>query len=122
VFGLVGAGQELAGCAVVFKPADPPREGRVAFWDPEGGPLPLGVGEQTELELIVDASPRSVRAIELPVGQAVPILGRARQASAAHPSAAFWGGAALIALQLVARGKLLPGVSPTGHDAWRGGP
>ncbi|MEU4290419.1 DEAD/DEAH box helicase [Kribbella sp. NPDC026596] len=121
-FGLVGTGQELAGCTVVFKPADPPREGRVAFWDPEGGSLPLGVGEQTELDLIVDASPRSVRAIELPVGQAVPILGRARQASAAHPSAAFWGGAALVALQLVARGKLLPGVSPTGHDAWRVGP
>ncbi|MEV0800063.1 DEAD/DEAH box helicase [Kribbella sp. NPDC050281] len=114
--------QELAGCAVVFKPADPPREGRIAFWDPAGGQLPLGVGEQTELELVVDAEPRSVRAIELTVAEAVPVLGRARRAPGAHPSAAFWGGASLIALQLVARGKLLPGVSPAGHDAWRAGP
>ncbi|WP_328520713.1 DEAD/DEAH box helicase [Kribbella sp. NBC_00359] len=118
----MGAGQELAGCAVVFKPADPPREGRVAFWDPEGGPLPLGVGEQTELDLIVEAAPRTVRAIELPVADAVPLLGRARQAPSSHPSAAFWGAAALAALQLVARGKLLPGLSPAGHDAWRVGP
>ena len=119
---MVGTGQELAGCAVVFKPADPPRESRVAFWDPEGGPLPLGVGEQTELDLIVDAAPRTVRAIELPVADAVPLLGRARQAPSSHPSAAFWGAAALAALQLVARGKLLPGLSPAGHDAWRVGP
>ena len=119
---MVGAGQELAGCAVVFRPADPPRESRVAFWDPDGGPLPLGVGEQTELDLIVDAAPRTVRAIELPVADAVPLLGRARQAAGSHPSAAFWGAAALAALQLVARGKLLPGLSPAGHDAWRVGP
>lgn len=119
---MVGTGQELAGCAVVFRPADPPRESRVAFWDPEGGPLPLGVGEQTELDLIVDAAPRTVRAIELPVADAVPLLGRARQAAGSHPSAAFWGAAALAALQLVARGKLLPGLSPAGHDAWRVGP
>ncbi|WP_406054969.1 DEAD/DEAH box helicase [Kribbella sp. NBC_00889] len=121
--GLASTGQQdLVGCAVVFKPADPPREGRIAFWDPDGGQLPLGVGEQTELELVVDAEPRSVRAIELTVAEAVPVLGRARRAPGAHPSAAFWGGASLIALQLVARGKLLPGVSPAGHDAWRAGP
>ncbi|MGY4765986.1 SNF2-related protein [Kribbella sp. CWNU-51] len=106
----------------MFRPADPPRESCVAFWDPEGGPLPLGVGEQTELDLIVDAAPRTVRAIELPVADAVPLLGRARQAASSHPSAAFWGAAALAALQLVARGKLLPGLSPAGHDAWRVGP
>jgi superfamily II DNA or RNA helicase len=58
----------------------------------------------------------------LPVAEAVPVLGRARRAAGAHPSAAFWGAAALAALQLVARGKLLPGVSPTGYDAWRVGP
>jgi superfamily II DNA or RNA helicase len=118
---LVRAGQ-LAGYAVVFRPADPPREGRVSFWDPEGGDLPLGVGELTELELVLGSEPQSVRAVELAVADAVPVLGRARQASGAHPSAAFWGTAALAALQLVARGKLLPGVSADGNDAWRVGP
>ncbi|TCC24995.1 DEAD/DEAH box helicase [Kribbella speibonae] len=119
----MGTGQELAGCAVVFRPADPPRASRVAFWDPEGGPLPLGVGDQVELDLIAAGEPQQdVRAVELPVAEAVPILGRMRRAPGAHPSAAFWGGASLVALQLVARGKLLPGVTPEGHDAWRVGP
>ncbi|TDO52042.1 SNF2 family DNA or RNA helicase [Kribbella sp. VKM Ac-2571] len=136
----MGTGQELAGCAVVFRPADPPRASRVAFWDPDGGPLPLGVGGQVDLELVhADSSSGAgvghvgaqsgggvrlhpVPAVELPVAEAVPILGRMRRAPGAHPSAAFWGGASLVALQLVARGKLLPGVTPEGHDAWRVGP
>jgi superfamily II DNA or RNA helicase len=107
---------------VVFRAADPPRTGRVAFWDPAGAPLPLGVGDQVELQLAVDGQLRAVRAIELSVTDAVPILGRMRRAAGAQPSAAFWGGASLVALQLVARGKLLPGVSAAGHDAWRIGP
>ncbi len=118
-----GTGQQgLAGCAVVFRPADPPREGRVCFWEPDGGELPLGAGEQSRLELVVDSELVTVRAIEVPVAEAVPLLGRARQSPGAHSSAAFWGAASLAALQLVARGKLLPGVSPDGHDAWRVGP
>ena len=36
--------------------------------------------------------------------------------------AAFWGAAALVALQLVARGRLLPGVAAGDFDAWRVGP
>ena len=120
---MAGTGQQgLAGCAVVFRPADPPREGRVCFWEPDDGELPLGAGEQSRLELVVDSELVTVRAVELPVAEAVPLLGRARQTAGAHSSAAFWGAASLAALQLVARGKLLPGVSPDGHDAWRVGP
>lgn len=120
---MVGTGQELAGCAVVFRPADPPRTSRVAFWDPDGSPLPLGVGDQVDLNLVGTGTElQGVRAVELPVAEAVPILGRMRRAPGAHPSAAFWGGASLVALQLVARGKLLPGVTAEGHDAWRVGP
>ncbi|GAA1566882.1 DEAD/DEAH box helicase [Kribbella hippodromi] len=111
-------GQELAGYAAVFRPSDPPREGRIAFWDPDGGPLPTGLGDHVDLT----TEQTVVRAVELPVSEAVGVLGRMRRAAGAHPSAAFWGGAALVALQLVARGKLLPGVSPAGHDAWRVGP
>ncbi|MFJ2740574.1 DEAD/DEAH box helicase [Streptomyces sp. NPDC087440] len=40
----------------------------------------------------------------------------------AHPAAAFWGAAAGLALHLVARERLLPGVSDGGYDAWRAGP
>nr|WP_237706874.1 DEAD/DEAH box helicase [Kribbella flavida] len=121
-----GVSAELTGYAAVFRPADPPRDGVVAFWDPEQGPLPLGVGEHVDLELVTavdgQVAAQVVRAIELPVGDAVAVLGRARKSPGAHPAAAFWGGAALVALQLVARGRLLPGVSPAGHDAWRVGP
>ncbi|HEY3512956.1 MAG TPA: SNF2 helicase-associated domain-containing protein, partial [Kribbella sp.] len=126
---MLGAGQELAGYAVVFRPSDPPRTSQLAFWDPAGDPLPLGLGQQVDLRLAVpedagrwDGQLRTVRAIEVPIAEAVPVLGRLRRAPGAHPSAAFWGAASLVALQLVARGKLLPGVSPAGHDAWRVGP
>ncbi|MGW7104594.1 DEAD/DEAH box helicase [Streptomyces xanthophaeus] len=42
--------------------------------------------------------------------------------AAADGSTVFWGAAALLALRFAARGLLLPGLSPTGHDAWRIGP
>ncbi|HET6705506.1 MAG TPA: ATP-dependent helicase, partial [Amycolatopsis sp.] len=35
---------------------------------------------------------------------------------------AFWATAARAALRLVAAGRLLPGVTAGGHDAWRAGP
>ncbi|MEU4253583.1 DEAD/DEAH box helicase [Amycolatopsis sp. NPDC026612] len=38
------------------------------------------------------------------------------------PSTAFWATAAQAALRLVAAGRLLPGVTAAGHDAWRVGP
>ncbi|SED92710.1 Superfamily II DNA or RNA helicase, SNF2 family [Streptomyces sp. 2224.1] len=63
-----------------------------------------------------------VPALVLTVAEAVPVLTRARAARSTHPAAAFWGAAAVLALQLAARGRLLPGVSPDGHDAWRLGP
>ncbi|MFE0514117.1 DEAD/DEAH box helicase, partial [Streptomyces sp. NPDC058964] len=47
---------------------------------------------------------------------------RARRDPAAHPATACWGAAALHALRLAARGRLLPGLTPSGHDAWRAGP
>ncbi|MGW5744784.1 hypothetical protein, partial [Amycolatopsis sp. NPDC003861] len=34
----------------------------------------------------------------------------------------FWATAAQAALRLVAAGRLLPGVTAGGHDAWRVGP
>ncbi|WP_237771401.1 DEAD/DEAH box helicase [Kribbella sp. ALI-6-A] len=110
----------------VFRPADPPRSGTVAFWSPDESPLPLGVGEHIDLQVVaaVDGGieQRVVRAVELPVSDVVSVLGRARKTAGAHASVSFWGAVSLVALQLVARGRLLPGVSPAGHDAWRAGP
>ncbi|MEV6288665.1 DEAD/DEAH box helicase [Kribbella sp. NPDC051770] len=98
----------------------------MAFWSPDGEALPLGIGEHVDLQVVAPVDgvvrPQVVRAMELPVGEAVPLLGRARKSAEAHPSVGFWGAVSLVALQLVARGRLLPGVSAGGHDAWRVGP
>ncbi|MGY4903453.1 DEAD/DEAH box helicase [Streptomyces sp. 900116325] len=124
----------LLRCAAVFLPAPLPREGRVAFWDPDGGPLPAIGGvqgrttaETTEITVVRrhgqqdDVRRRTVPAVLLPVADAVPLLARARQQSA-HPAARCWGAAALHALNLVARGRLVPGLTADDHDAWRAGP
>ena len=49
--------------------------------------------------------------------EAVPLLQRADS-----PSARFWAAAAVLALRLVARGRIVPSAAPGGFDAWRVGP
>ncbi|MGR3868749.1 DEAD/DEAH box helicase [Streptomyces graminifolii] len=116
--------------AAVFLPSPVvPREGRVAFWDPDGErALPEaepGV-EQTELTVVrrqgAAVRRRSAPALTLPIEAALPLLVHARRDPAAHPATACWGAAALHALRLAARGRLLPGLTASGHDAWRAGP
>ncbi|MDO0924969.1 SNF2-related protein [Streptomyces sp. TG1A-8] len=111
--------------ASVYLPAPLPREGRIAFWDPDGGPLPAH-GDTGELTVVrrrgAGVRRRQVPARTLPLAEALPLLVRARRDPAAHPATACWGAAALHALRLVARGRLLPGLTPGGHDAWRAGP
>ncbi|AYC37574.1 RNA helicase CrhR [Streptomyces griseorubiginosus] len=105
----------------------------MAFWDPEDAPLPAASPEtdarpveRTELTVVrphgAGVRRRTTPALSLPVGEALPLLVRARRDPAAHPATACWGAAALHALRLTARGRLLPGLTATGHDAWRAGP
>ncbi|MET9967085.1 ATP-dependent helicase, partial [Streptomyces sp. NPDC006356] len=106
-----GAGEAVpVRLAAVFLPASLPREGRIAFWDPEGGPLPA---EDTELTVVrrhgAGVRRRTTPALSLPLAAALPLLVRARRDPAAHPATACWGAAALHALRLTARGRLLPG-------------
>ncbi|WP_077797508.1 DEAD/DEAH box helicase [Streptomyces sp. JHA26] len=122
--------------AAVFLPAPLPRDGRIAFWDPDGGPVtgaePPAPGaaaaapEPTELTVVrrhgTGARRATTPALSLPLTDALPLLVRARHDPAAHPATACWGAAALHALRLTARGRLLPGLTATGHDAWRAGP
>ncbi|KOG37386.1 DEAD/DEAH box helicase [Streptomyces decoyicus] len=126
----------LSRCAAVFLPSDPPRAGRVAFWRPDGELVGEvlgadgawgGAGAMERLEVALPEEDGGVSLCEVPalvltVAEAVPVLTRARAARGTHPAAAFWGAAAVLALQLAARGRLLPGVSPAGYDAWRLGP
>ncbi|WP_370370607.1 DEAD/DEAH box helicase [Catenulispora sp. GP43] len=129
----VDAARALASRPAVFLPADPPRDGRVAFVGEDGG------GEVTVAEFVTTTKSgaprkrpkvvlRSSPALVLPVQTAVPVLAQARKlalddpSAVADPASVFWGTAAVLALGLVARGRLLPGVSPSGYDAWRIGP
>ncbi|MCX5233547.1 DEAD/DEAH box helicase [Streptomyces sp. NBC_00233] len=119
----------LGACEAIFLPGDPAREGRVAFWRADGGGLPDCDVEPEELIVVRPHGHgirrRSVTTVLLPVAQAVPVLTRARamvQSGNTSASAALWGAGALLALQLAAQGRLLPGLSPAGFDAWRLGP
>ncbi|KUL54271.1 DEAD/DEAH box helicase [Streptomyces sp. NRRL S-1521] len=118
---------ELSECSVLFAPADPARGGRVAFWRPDGTEPPSSsVGTTEEWDIAVpgdgDAELVTVSVLLLPVRDALPVLTRARASSQAHPTARFWGTAGVLALQLTARGLLLPGLTASDHDAWRAGP
>ncbi|MEV7289234.1 DEAD/DEAH box helicase [Streptomyces sp. NPDC093252] len=114
--------------AAVFLPAPLPRDGRMAFWDPEGGPPPPAPapGESVDLTVVrphgTSVRRRQAPAVTLPLAAALPLLVRARHDPAAHPATACWGAAALHALRLAARGRLLPGLTGAGFDAWRAGP
>lgn len=119
---LLAALPHVAAGEAVFLPADPPRLGRVAFWTPGGEPPDLGPAPE---ELTVadpdGAGTRTVPAVALPVEQALPLLTRCR---ALNPGSgtAFWGAAGMLGLSLLARGRVLPGLSLGGSDAWRAGP
>ncbi|MEV5430862.1 SNF2-related protein [Streptomyces sp. NPDC052701] len=117
----------LARCRAVFLPGDPARTGRVAFWLPDGTPPPaVSPASLADLTVVVPgeggAEAVSVPAAVLPVRAALPVLTRARAGGQGDRAAAFWGAAAVHALHLLARGLLLPGLSPEDHDAWRAGP
>ncbi|MGY1400907.1 DEAD/DEAH box helicase [Streptomyces sp. SS10] len=112
----------------VFLPAPLPRDGRIVFYDPDGADVPPEAGEARRTDLTVvrphgaSVRRRTVPALTLPVDEALPLLVRARHDPAAHPATACWGAAALHALRLTARGRLLPGLTAHGYDAWRAGP
>ncbi|MFM9371512.1 SNF2-related protein [Streptomyces sp. Da 82-17] len=112
--------------AAVFLPAALPREGRIALWHPDGAPLPEAPGTAAELTVVRSRGAvvrrATAPALTLGVGEALPLLLAAHRHPAAHPATACWGAAAHLALRLVARGRLLPGLTPDDLDAWRAGP
>ncbi|MET8810775.1 DEAD/DEAH box helicase [Streptomyces sp. NPDC004549] len=122
-------GRVPAYLATLYLPAPLPREGRIALWSPDGTPLPDPEGSGatvTELTVVrrhgATVRRRQVPALTLSLMDALPLLVNARHDAAAHPATVCWGAAALHALRLAARGRLLPGLTPSGHDAWRAGP
>ncbi|MGW7432415.1 SNF2-related protein [Streptomyces sp. NPDC054861] len=88
-------------------------------------PAPVTADTTAAADLTVvaeDLRPRTVAASVLPVRDALPLLTRARFSGTASSASAFWGAATLLALEWVARGLLLPGLTGSDRDAWRAGP
>ncbi|WP_072480513.1 DEAD/DEAH box helicase [Amycolatopsis australiensis] len=100
-----------------YLPADPPRDGVLAVWgdDVAGG---------TTIELVLPRGGRfartKVEAELVPLERALPrLLAVGEEAS---PAVAAWSAAVNAGVNLVARGRLRPAVSPAGAAAWRIGP
>ena len=100
-----------------YLPADPPRDGVLALWgdDVAGG---------TTIELVLPRGAKFARTkvdVELvPLERALPrLLAVGEEAS---PAVAAWSAAVNAGVNLVARGRLRPAVSPAGAAAWRIGP
>ncbi|MEU7783533.1 SNF2-related protein [Amycolatopsis sp. NPDC049159] len=100
-----------------YLPADPPREGVLALWgdDVAGG---------TTIELVLPRGAKFARtkvdAELVPLERALPRL--LAVGEAASPAVAAWSAAVNAGVNLVARGRLRPAVSPAGAAAWRIGP
>ncbi len=120
--------RRLARCAVAVEPGDPPRTTTLVLWSQDTADLRTGadVGEPGTATVALPhgdgVRTTTVPALRLGVAEALPVLLAARTSTDAHPAAVFWGTAAATALGLVARGRLLPGLTPAAHDAWRIGP
>jgi superfamily II DNA or RNA helicase len=100
-----------------YLPADPPRDGVLALWgdDVAGG---------TTIELVLPRGAKfartKVEAELVPLERALPrLLAVGEEAS---PAVAAWSAAVNAGVNLVARGRLRPAVSPGGAAAWRIGP
>jgi superfamily II DNA or RNA helicase len=81
-----------------YVPASPPRDGQVVFTSRPGG---------------------ATRVIRMPMRGAIPVLSRAGRAGDAHPSVGLLSGATLMAIQLVAAGRVRRGDDGL---SWRIGP
>ncbi len=80
-----------------FRPAEQPRESVVEFSDAR-------------------------RTVELPIRAALPVLTKSHARQDLHPSVGLLSGAVLLAMRLVAAGKLTPGETSGQAPCWRIGP
>jgi len=108
---------------VTFVPSSPPRRSVLARWRPDAavGLFADDVGGPT-IDVVVprgDAPRRETMAVDERRLDAV--LGEllSLDPSAVSPSARWWARAAESALDLVARGHLVPAVMADGTDAWQ---
>lgn len=108
------------GVDATFIPGTHGRDGALALWGPALGPA------SSSVDLVVPAGSqvrtRAVPAQVLPIAQVIDALCELSATTEVQPSVRAWSVAAKVGLDLVARGRLLPGITDGGVDAWRIGP
>ncbi len=116
-----------------FLPGDPPRAGRFLLWSWTGpaptDQAPTAAGRPLPVDLVLPrgATGRSlgVRAVDatpVPVADAIDWLALLPVDPTPSPSVVAWSKVVRAALAVLARGRLVPGMSLDGFDAWRLGP
>ncbi len=96
------------------------RDGALVLWDPPGAE---GAPERgATATLVLADGPAEVPADRVPIGRAVARLAALPAAEDVRPSVRAWSVAVRLALDAIARGRLLPTAAPDGADTWRLGP
>ena len=110
-----------AGIDATFVPGAVAREGALALWGPGADP---GAGDFVELVVPDggDVRRRRVAVRLVPIARCIDALASLPAAADVQPSVRAWSVATNLALDLVARGRLLPSVTAEGVDTWRVGP
>ncbi len=122
----------LLGREVTFEPADPPRSGRFVVFDPRAkslAPQPPGGSRVDQVDVVAPAG-RGIRRHRVPatylsVAETLPLLlelDSDHPLTPPRPSATAWASAVTAGLGVLARGRLIPTVTASGHDGWRAGP
>ncbi|HEY3711567.1 MAG TPA: DEAD/DEAH box helicase, partial [Amycolatopsis sp.] len=100
-----------------YVPSDPPRDGVLALWGDE-------VAGDTAIELVLPSGGKFARtkvsARLVPLARAIPRL--LVVPDDASPALTAWSAAVNAGVNLVARGRLRPAVTPGGVGSWRVGP
>jgi hypothetical protein len=110
------------GMEMVFLPADPPRSGSFALFDP-AAEAPADGARGAALVLPGRAGPavRTVPVTPISVADAIPWLG-GQPAEVASASWTAWAAVVQAALGVVADGRVFPDATASGLDCWRAGP
>ena len=118
---------------MVFIPADPPRQGRLALWSPGSARPPTDPpgGVLGQVELVTPTGPRDprprrrriqARLLDIPAALALFSEPSSPRTEPGTASERAWSAAVLAGVCLVARGRVLPSLTTAGHGAWHVGP
>ncbi len=105
-----------------FVAGDRGRDGALALWEPDDDRTAAPAPRRDRVELLLAGGPVEVAAELVPVGRAIGTLVALPASADVRPSVRAWSVATRLAIDAIARGRLLPAMAPDGTDTWRLGP